>query len=41
MPLDLAKDLSADEDGKAVHDLCYLNRIVASLRAQPSFSPGH
>jgi hypothetical protein len=27
-PLDLRVDLSADENGKAVHEHCYLNRII-------------
>jgi hypothetical protein len=27
-PVDLSVDLSADENGKAVHDRCYINRMV-------------
>jgi hypothetical protein len=29
-PLDLSLDLSADENGKAVHEECYVNRLVAA-----------
>ena len=29
-PLDLSLDLSADENGKAVHQDCYVNRLVAA-----------
>jgi hypothetical protein len=29
-PLDLSLDLSADENGKAVHQECYVNRLVAA-----------
>jgi hypothetical protein len=28
-PLDLSVDLSADENGKAVHTECYVNRITS------------
>ena len=27
-PLDLRVDLSADENGKAVHERCYVTRII-------------
>lgn len=29
-PLDLSRDLSADEYGKAVHTECYVNRLIAA-----------
>jgi hypothetical protein len=29
-PLNLRIDLSADENGKAVHEDCYVNRITSS-----------
>jgi hypothetical protein len=29
-PVDLTVDLSADEDGKAVHEDCYVRRITGS-----------
>ena len=29
-PVDLQIDLSADENGKAVHEDCYVNRITSS-----------
>jgi hypothetical protein len=28
-PVDLSVDLSADENGKAVHEECYVKRIIA------------
>jgi hypothetical protein len=31
-PLDLRTDLSADENGKAVHQDCYVKRITSSSR---------
>ena len=31
-PLDLQTDLSADENGKAVHEDCYVKRITSSSR---------
>jgi hypothetical protein len=29
-PVDLLIDLSADEDGKAVHEECYVRRLTSS-----------
>jgi hypothetical protein len=29
-PIDLRSDLSADENGKAVHEACYVKRITGS-----------
>jgi hypothetical protein len=29
-PVDLSADLSADENGKAVHQECYVNHIMSS-----------
>jgi hypothetical protein len=34
-PVDLSVDLSADEDGQAVHTECYVNRITGP-RSGPS-----
>jgi hypothetical protein len=34
-PVDLTVDLSADENGKAVHPECYVNRI-ATPQSSPS-----
>jgi hypothetical protein len=33
-PLDLRIDLSADENGKAVHSQCYVNRLVLKSSQQ-------
>ena len=30
-PINLQSDLSADENGKAVHEECYVRRIASSL----------
>ena len=30
-PVDLQSDLSADENGSAVHEDCYVNRIIGTL----------
>ena len=35
-PLDLQADLSADENGKAVHEECYAKRIVSSMGSSPA-----
>jgi hypothetical protein len=34
-PVDLAVDLSADENGKSVHEDCYVKRIT-SVQGNPS-----
>jgi len=34
--LDLKTDLSADENGKAVHTECYVKHIGAGLNRQPA-----
>jgi hypothetical protein len=36
-PLDLRTDLSADENGKAVHTRCYVERITSSPQTAPLF----
>jgi hypothetical protein len=35
-PLDLTVDLSADEDGKAVHQACYVERITNQHSTSPA-----
>jgi hypothetical protein len=35
-PVDLAVDLYADENGKAVHEDCYVQRITSSRRDLPA-----
>jgi hypothetical protein len=34
-PVDLQTDLAADENGKAVHEHCYLKRITSSHSNPP------
>jgi hypothetical protein len=29
-PVDLRTDLSTDENGKAVHEKCYVNRLISA-----------
>jgi hypothetical protein len=36
-PVDLTSDLCADEEGKAVHEDCYVTRVTSS-RSNPSQS---
>jgi hypothetical protein len=42
-PVDLTFDTATDEDGQAVHDLCYVRKIAAhqSPPEQPVFVKGH
>ncbi len=35
-PVDLKVDLSADENGKAVHEDCYVKHITSSRRDPPT-----
>jgi hypothetical protein len=36
MPVDLTVDLSADENGKAVHEDCYVKHVASSRRNRPA-----
>jgi len=38
-PVNLQTDLCADENGKAVHDSCYIKRIEAAPKPPIMFSP--
>jgi hypothetical protein len=35
-PVDLTIDLSADENGKAVHQECYIKRVMSSRHDTPA-----
>jgi hypothetical protein len=34
-PVDLSADLSADENGEAVHEACYVTQIISSFSSRP------